>query len=105
MQEAIAFCVDDVDQVTSLEGARQVRVYERCLESWRVAREFPLIRDARDLAHALADCFAFVGDGLGVFAQEFERLGTTVWELAGDPGELADLLWKERGLDDEPGTD
>lgn len=96
MLQAIAFCVDERDLVATFEGASLVRVYEKCLGTWEVAREFPLVRDVGALAATLADCLALVGDGIGLrIRQDLERLGLQVWELPGEPSELAELVWSE----------
>jgi len=96
MLQAIAFCVDERDQVATFESASLVRVYQKCLGTWEVLREFPLIRDVSDLAATLADCLALVGDGIGSrIRSDLERLGLQVWELPGEPSELAELVWRE----------
>ena len=96
MLKAIAFCVDEQDIVTTYESASLVRVYQKCLGTWEVLREFPLVRDVGDLAATLADCLAFVGEGIGSrLRTDLERLGLQVWELPGEPSELAELVWRE----------
>lgn len=96
MLQAIAFCVDERDQVATFESASLVRVYRKCRGTWEVLREFPLVRDVSDLAATLADCLALVGDGIGSrIRSDLERLGLQVWELPGEPTELAELVWRE----------
>jgi len=96
MLQAIAFCVDERDIVTTFEGASLVRVYQKCRGTWEVARELPLIRDVGALGATLADCLALVGDEIGSRIRlDLERLGLQVWELPGEPCELAELVWRE----------
>jgi len=96
MLRAIAFCIDELGQVASFEGAVLVRVYERCLGSWEAVRDVPLVRDMAVLTAALKDCAALVGEEIGGLIQsDLERLGLRVWELPGDPQELAEVVWND----------
>ena len=96
MLQAIAFCVDERDIVTTFEGASLVRVYQKCLGTWEILREVPLVRDVGALGATLADCLALVGEEIGsLIRSDLERLGLRVWELPGEPSELAELVWKE----------
>lgn len=92
----IAFCVDDADRVSSLESAVLVRVYERCWDTWLLVREFALAPDLGAVVRALDDCFAVVCGELGEANDWFERSGVWVWELRGDPQELAEVVWQEK---------
>ncbi|MBK9576437.1 MAG: hypothetical protein IPO40_05135 [Fibrobacteres bacterium] len=92
----IAFCVDEADRVSSLEGAVLVRVYERCWDTWLLVREFSPLPDIGSVAKALEDCFALVCEELGDASDWFERSGLWVWELPGDPQELAEVVWQEK---------
>ncbi|HNY29565.1 MAG TPA: hypothetical protein PKO15_01640 [Fibrobacteria bacterium] len=91
----IAFCVDEADRVSSLESAVLVRVYERCRDTWLVVREFALLPDLGSVVGALDDCFALVCGELGEADEWLERSGVWVWELRGDPEELAEVVWRE----------
>jgi hypothetical protein len=96
MLRAIAFCIDELGQVASFEGATLVRVYQRCLGSWEAVRDVPLALDIGALGVALKDCAALVGEEIGSRLQaDLESLGLRVWELPGDPQELAEVVWKD----------
>jgi hypothetical protein len=96
MLRAIAFCIDELGQVASFEGASLVRVYGPCLGSWEAVRDVPLACDVGALGAALKDCIALVGEEISSrIRSDLERLGLRVWELPGDPMELAEVVWKD----------
>lgn len=96
MLRAIAFCVDEADRVSSLEDATWVRVYERCWDTWCLAREFAP-GNLTEFAEALGDCFALVCREIGPnLARSIAGGGPWVWELPGDPVELAEVLWRDQ---------
>jgi hypothetical protein len=92
MLRAIAFCVDELGRVAPFEAAAWVRIYERYLDTWVLVRELPHVRDL----DFLAGCLAVVGESVGSRVRsELERSGIGVWELPGEPEDLAEVVWKE----------
>lgn len=92
----IAFCVDDADRVCSLQQAAAIRVYERSRTGWwRPARDLP-VPGPGEVPAALSDCVALVClESPEAFAT-CEQAGLWVWELPGDPLELAEVVWQDQ---------
>lgn len=92
MLKTIAFCVDELGRVVPFEAAPLVRIYERCLDSWVLVRELPVVHDLA----LLGGCLALVGESVGTLVRtELEGAGVGVWELPGEPEDLAELVWSE----------
>jgi len=100
----MAFAVNETGISVPLEQASSLRVYSLQSGKWVVSREWNLhdlritisesIGDAvRSLAVFLQDCFTLVaGEFADPIRQELERMGIDVWELRGEPLELADVI-------------
>ena len=92
MLKTIAFCVDELGRIVPFEAAPLVRIYERCLDSWVLVRELSLVSDLG----LLGGCLALVSESVGAIARlELESAGVGVWELPGEPEDLAELVWTE----------
>jgi hypothetical protein len=103
----MAFAVNETGISVPLEQAIALRVYDHQSGEWMVSREWSIndlrttisesLGDAvRSLAVFLQGCITLVvGEVPEALRAELERLGIDVWELRGEPMELADLIWNE----------
>ncbi len=100
----MAFAVNETGISVPLEQASSLRVYDLQSGKWIVSREWNIrelsititesIGDAvRAIAALLQDCFTLVaGELTEAVRVELERKGIDVWELRGEPTELADVI-------------
>lgn len=106
----MAFAVNETGISVPLEQASSLRVYDLQSGKWTISREWSLqdlrvtitesISDAvRSLAACLQDCFTLVaGEFSEPVRMELERTGIDVWELRGEPTELAELIVSDEAL-------
>ncbi len=100
----MAFTVNETGISVPLEQASSLRVYDLESGKWTVSREWNIrelsitisesIGDAvRSLSTCLQGCFTLVAGELAEPVRaELEREGIDVWELRGEPTELADVI-------------
>lgn len=100
----MAFAVNENGISVPLEQASSLRVYDLQFGKWTVSSEWNIrelsitisesISDAvRAIAALMQDCFTLVaGEFADPIRLELERLGIDVWELRGEPLELADVI-------------
>ncbi len=100
----MAFAVNETGISVPLEQACSLRVYDLQFGKWTVSREWNIrelsitvsesINDAvRAIAALLQDCFTLVAGELAESVRaELERKGIDVWELRGEPTELAEVI-------------
>ncbi|MEK7391813.1 MAG: Fe-only nitrogenase accessory AnfO family protein [Fibrobacterota bacterium] len=103
----MAFAVNETGISVPLEQAITLRVYDHQSGEWIVSREWSIndlrttisesLSDAvRSLAAFLQGCFTLVvGEVPEALRAELERLGIDVWELRGEPMELAEIICHE----------
>lgn len=106
----LAFAVNETGISVPLEQASSLRVYDLQSGSWTVSREWSLndlrititesIADAvRSLTACLQDCFTLVaGEVSEPVRIELERSGIDLWELRGEPTELAEVILSDEAL-------
>jgi len=107
----MAFAVNETGISVPLEQASSLRVYDLQSGKWTVSREWSLndwrvtitesIGDAvRSISSSLQGCFTLVaGECSEPVRTELENKGIDVWELRGEPTELADLISADEDRD------
>ena len=105
-QNSMAFSVNETGMSVSLHEASFLRVFVLQAGEWIAVRELDLwdLESLGGLVHEimrfLADCLTLVAPDLsGPEREELERGGIGIWELAGDPCELAELIWSEESAE------
>lgn len=106
----MAFAVNETGISVPLEQASSLRVYDLQSGKWTISREWNLqefgvtITDSigetvRSLLACLQGCFTLVsGEFSEPVRMELERTGIDVWELRGEPTELAELIVSDEAL-------
>ena len=106
----LAFAVNETGISVPLEQAHLLRIYSQRSGEWIVSREWSLsdlritlsesVGDAvRALSAFLQDCFTLVaGDFPEPVRRELEREGLDLWELRGEPTELAEVILSDEAL-------
>lgn len=104
---SMAFTVNETGIIVPLEQASSLRIYDLQSGQWCISREWGMgdlritfsesISDAvRAIAAYLQGCLTLVaGELSGPVREEFERSGIEVWELRGEPTELAEVIQLE----------